>query len=105
MSSPEMIVNPALIVLHRHDRMETRLYPQDMTCEQYGIVIADVVRHVARAYSVSEDQVWTSVERERQHPTSPVSGRLFEAGDAADEPAARRDLARWTRIKRGLKAH
>ena len=42
------------------------------THEHYGILICDLVRHVANAFEVHEDMVWDWVERERLKPTSPI---------------------------------
>jgi hypothetical protein len=39
----------------------------------YGLLIADLVRHVARAFKVGEDAVWEWVDKERGHPTTPIT--------------------------------
>ncbi len=39
----------------------------------YGLVICDLVRHVARAFRVDEDEVWKWVDKERRHPTTDVT--------------------------------
>ncbi len=36
-------------------------------------MIAALIRHVAKAFKVHEDEVWESVDEERYHPTTPVS--------------------------------
>ena len=41
--------------------------------EHYGILICDLVRHVARAFKVAEDDVWQWVDKERRKPTSDVT--------------------------------
>jgi hypothetical protein len=43
--------------------------PPGFTPEHYGLLIADLVRHVAKAFQVSEDEVWKWVDQERQHPS------------------------------------
>lgn len=47
--------------------------PKDWTHKHYGLVICDAVRHVAKAFKVDEDDVWKWVEKERYHPTTPIS--------------------------------
>jgi hypothetical protein len=36
-------------------------------------LIADLVRHVARAFKVSEGDVWKWVDKERGHPTTAIT--------------------------------
>ena len=49
------IENPLLVVFKNGDGdIETHIHSADMRYEEYGIVIADVVRHVANAFKVSE---------------------------------------------------
>jgi hypothetical protein len=43
----------------------------------YALIICDLVRHVARAFGVSEDDVWWWVDRERRHPTTTITGQLL----------------------------
>jgi len=43
------------------------------THETYGLLIADLVRHVARAFKVGEEDVWEWVDKERGHPTTPIT--------------------------------
>jgi hypothetical protein len=37
------------------------------------MLIADIVRHIARAFKVREDEVWEWVDKERHHPTTVVA--------------------------------
>jgi len=66
------IRDPLIIVFENDGTIQTRLYPGERGYEQYGILIADLVRHVSNAFKVSEDDVWDWVDKERHHPTSPV---------------------------------
>ena len=67
------IEKPWVIVFQDDEgNMQTRLYPEEKSYMQYGILVADIVRHVAKAFKVSEDSVWEWVEKERYRPTSPV---------------------------------
>ena len=66
------IRNPLVIVFENEDKIQTHLYPGDRSYREYGILIADIVRHVANAFKVSEDDVWEWVDKERYHKTSPA---------------------------------
>jgi hypothetical protein len=41
--------------------------------EHYGLLICDLVRHVARAFKVEERDVWEWVDKERDRPTSDIT--------------------------------
>jgi hypothetical protein len=70
---PLKIHNPIIICFKNDDEMiQTHLYPSERTYQQYGILVADVVRHVAKAFKVHEDDVWEWVDKERYRQTSPV---------------------------------
>jgi hypothetical protein len=43
-----------------------------MDHKEYGTLIAALVRHIANAFKVHEDEVWGAVDEERYHPTTPV---------------------------------
>jgi hypothetical protein len=40
--------------------------------ESYGLLIADMVRHIAKAFKVHEDEFWNMVDAERHHPTDTI---------------------------------
>ena len=44
----------------------------DMTPQKYGLIVADLIRHVGRAYRVSEDDVFAFVKKEMDKPTTPI---------------------------------
>lgn len=67
------IKDPLIIVFENDGKIQTRLYPGERGYQQYGILIADIVRHVANAFNVHENDVWEWVEKERYNPTSPVT--------------------------------
>jgi hypothetical protein len=68
------IENPLVIVYQNEDGdLQTILNPGERNHQQYGILIADLVRHVANAFKVPENDVWEWVEKERFRPTSPVT--------------------------------
>jgi len=61
------------VYLHGRDMICTLDPPHDFNYEQYALLICDLVRHVARAFEIEEDDVWQWVERERANPTSTLS--------------------------------
>lgn len=72
-SEPIMITDPLLIVFRGPDRtVQTRIHSSDMDHRAYGLLIADLVRHVARAFKVDDEDVWEWVEKERDHPTTDI---------------------------------
>jgi hypothetical protein len=74
MSKEFAITNPILIVFEDDEgKLITHIHrPEGWTHEHYGMVIADVARHIARAFDVREDEVWKWVDKERDHPTTDV---------------------------------
>lgn len=54
------------IVCHLHRR-------QQDTPAHYGMLICDLVRHVARAFKVSEGAVREWVDKERDHPMTDIT--------------------------------
>ena len=66
------IESPRIIVFENDGRMQTHLYSGDWGYKEYGILIADIVRHVANAFRVREEEVWEWVDKERDKPTSPI---------------------------------
>ncbi|MGA2850778.1 MAG: hypothetical protein ABSE46_17405 [Terracidiphilus sp.] len=67
------IEKPFIIVFENDGKIQTHLYPGERSYAQYGILIADVVRHVANAFNIHENDVWEWVDKERYKPTSPVT--------------------------------
>ncbi len=48
--------------------------PPGSSYQTYGLLIADIIRHVARAFNVGEDEVIDWVNKELRHPTTPIEG-------------------------------
>ena len=67
------IQDPLIIAFKNEDKIQTHLYPGGLGYKEYGILIADIVRHVANAFKVSEDDVWGCVDKERYEPSTPIS--------------------------------
>lgn len=66
------IDSPLIIVFENDGEIQTHIYPGEMDHKDYGLQIAALVRHVAKAFKVEESEVWESVDEERYHPTTPV---------------------------------
>jgi hypothetical protein len=70
----DMEINSPLIIVFENDgQLQTRLYPEAMGYEDYGVLIATLVRHVANPFKVQENDVWAWVDKERYEPTTPIS--------------------------------
>jgi len=67
------IDSPLIIVFENDGHIQTHIYPGEMDHEDYGGLIACLVRHVANAFKVHENDVWEFVDKERYDPTTPVS--------------------------------
>lgn len=65
---------PRVFICEMPDKtLQTRLYVGNLRYEHYGLIVCDLVRHVAAAFKVDEDDVWTWVDRERHHHTTDIS--------------------------------
>jgi hypothetical protein len=68
------VTNPIVICYEQEDTMTCVLHPpKDYDHRSYGLVICDIVRHVANAFNVHEDDVWEWVDKERHNPTTSIS--------------------------------
>ena len=66
----EMVSNPLILMHLVKGTVETRIHPPfDYTHKHYGLLVCDLVRHIAAMFRVDESKVWYWVERERQRPT------------------------------------
>jgi hypothetical protein len=74
--SPIRIENPLVIVFAGEGGdVHCHLHPS-ATCPgpaEYGLLIADLARHVARAFDVDEQEVWKWVDKERHRPTTAIT--------------------------------
>ena len=71
---PMMIEQPlVLIFLEPGGSMITHLHPAEgFSHESYGLIVCDLVRHIAAAFDVDEADVWEWVGKERRHQTSDI---------------------------------
>jgi hypothetical protein len=55
--------------------IKCHLYPSksSKSHREYGMLICDLVRHVARAFDVAEEEVWEFVDKERDRPTTSIT--------------------------------
>ena len=69
-----MQINKPLILLFEQDgSLVCHLWPRaDDTYEGYGLMICDLIRHVAAHFKVDEADVMRWVEREYQKPTTTI---------------------------------
>jgi hypothetical protein len=74
------IRNPLLIYFEVDGKTLVHIHPSELTPthEQFGIVICDLVRHVALNFSVPESAVWEWVDKERFNPTGEVTGQVMD---------------------------
>jgi hypothetical protein len=47
-------------------------FPLSWNYKHAALVACDLVRHIALAYHVDEDDVWDMVETEREHPSTEI---------------------------------
>lgn len=69
------IRNPWLIVDQADSQSPIRTIiagPRTATYEEFGLVICDVIRHVARAKHVSDAEVFEWVRKEFERPTTGI---------------------------------
>ncbi len=66
--------NPLVIMFETppDNAVVCHINPGDHTYEAYGLLICDLVRHVAAAFQVKENRVWEWVDKERRRPTTKI---------------------------------
>ena len=72
---PQVIENPLVIIFRDASGGNVfHIYPpQEFDHRHYGILICDLVRHVARMMNVPEEDIWEWVDKERNRPTAPIT--------------------------------
>lgn len=73
-NEPQMINQPLVVIYPSDDgKLNTMIMPRaEDTHEHFGLLIYDLVRHTARCFQVTEDEVWAWVKRERSKPTTDI---------------------------------
>jgi hypothetical protein len=73
-NEPTRIESPLVIMFEQEGKVVCHLYPTPkLTYEGYGLLICDLVRHVANAFNVEEADVWQWVDKERHHHTTEIT--------------------------------
>jgi hypothetical protein len=69
------IEQPLVIMFESDGQVVCHIHPSKTASshEHYGLLICDLVRHVARAFKVEEADVWDWVDKERRDPTSGIT--------------------------------
>jgi hypothetical protein len=69
------VLQDPLVVMFRQDgNIVCHIHPAEgLNHKHYGLVVCDLVRHVARAFHVEEDEVWKWVDKERRRPTTDIT--------------------------------
>lgn len=67
-----ILEKPLLVAFEQDGKLTVHLYPVkgEHTHEHYGLLIADLVQHVARCFDVDPDDVWEWVDKERRRPST-----------------------------------
>jgi hypothetical protein len=67
------IRDPLVIMFEGPDGdIVTHIHRGKRTHEDYGLLVCDLVRHVARAFDVEEAAIWRWVDAERARPTTAI---------------------------------
>lgn len=70
---PMMITAPLVIMFKQDEDIVCHLHPpSNYDHTHYGLLICDLVRHVAAAFKVEEDDVWMWVDKERHRHTTDI---------------------------------
>lgn len=68
------IRNPRVIMFEGPDGANIcHIHPGELTYQQFAILACDLVRHIAAAFKVAEDDVWAWVDKERRNPTTGIT--------------------------------
>lgn len=74
MSDRLLVDQPLVVMYEQDDQIVCRIWPRAVDSHRtYGLLVADLVRHVARAFNVEEDEIWEWVDKERRRPTTNFS--------------------------------
>lgn len=73
-NKPIVIEQPLVIMFEADGGIVCHIHPSTKASshEHYGLLICDLVSHVARAFKVDESDVWEWVDKERNNPTTEV---------------------------------
>jgi len=68
------IRNPLFVTFQADDgSIVTHIYPPDgWSHKEYGLVLCDLVRHVAGSLGCDESDLWEWIDKERRNPTTTI---------------------------------
>ncbi|MFL6600772.1 MAG: hypothetical protein ACJ8R9_05520 [Steroidobacteraceae bacterium] len=73
------VITKPLVIMYETENhsVNCELWPSQQvnSCEAYGLIVCDLVRHIARKFGVEEDAVWRWVDLERNHHTTEIRRR------------------------------
>jgi len=68
----EADIDSALIIVYEDGgEVQTHISPGNLGYDEYGVLVASLVRHIADVFQVHEDRVWEWVDKERHKPQTP----------------------------------
>jgi hypothetical protein len=71
---PMRIESPLVIMFREDKHIVCHIHPpKGWDHKHYGMLVCDLVRHIARAFKVEEDEVWRWVDKERRKPTTEIT--------------------------------
>jgi hypothetical protein len=72
---PVRVENPLVVMFEGPEKkVVTRIHaPPGYSHKMFGLLVCDLVRHIAGAFKVSEADVWEWVDKERKRPTTDIT--------------------------------
>jgi hypothetical protein len=71
---PFVLKDPLVVMFQQDGQLVCHIHPaKGIDHRHYGLVVCDLVRHVARAFQVEEADVWEWVDKERRRPTTGIT--------------------------------
>jgi len=69
------IEQPLVVMFEADGQIVCHIHPSSKASshEHYGLLICDLVRHVAGAFKVDQADVWEWVDKERRNPTTRIT--------------------------------
>jgi hypothetical protein len=69
-----MLTNPLIVMFEADGKLVCHLHPpKGSDHKSFGLAICDLIRHVANAFNVHEDEVFDWIEKERRNPTTEIT--------------------------------
>jgi hypothetical protein len=70
---PKFVKNPLIVMDKTDSGVRCILNPDpEVGHDGFGLLVCDLVRHIAGAFGVEEDDVWEWVDKERAHHTTEI---------------------------------